>query len=379
MRLTLSQLQSVARKTAQQERALRQLRSELKNVFGPTLDVDRPLGRVIREVNDVLSSSKFRESPPAFKVSLALVLAENDNVEVRRLAAHLLPNNLTEKLAFDKDATVRHIVAWRASPRVLDEMFGRWPGDDQLVDVIAQRGLLVEKVETKKYTKRGDSVKQWEGEELSDVWYESRVIDLMNKYMNNLEYCWEEVATRRFASSYRATTGVEIDEKKLYDLLKKKISEREDQRLKALDDDPLREQPLKETLDWLRLGGHSGFQNAFPIVETQDDVVKSLLDENNSAAEYVRKFNSLFAIKESSIPISLKKFRIGEAKGVMKIPSIGCTPSKELRYIDEKALDRYVSCWNVLQERNESADPIRIKWNPSQSSQGSFSFEAILK
>lgn len=379
MQLSLEQLRAAAKRTHQQERAVEMLKAELRKVFGPTLNVDRPISKVIKEVNEILSQTRYRENPPAVRPALTLQLSNHDDPNVRLFAARTIPVRFIDRLAFDPDPTVRHAVAHRAPVNVLDEMVSRWRHDDQLTSIAIDRGLLSEAKEKKDgYKKTTKAVAQWEGPELSEVWYDNQASLLMKKYLNNLEYCWEETAVRQLANGLRSM-GQEIDEKKLYDVLKKKIDEREDARLGALEEDPLAEQPLKETLDWLNRGGHP-MTARMPVIEENDDPVQSLVDSRPSAAEYVRKFTSLYSVRESPIPSGVRKHRIGEAKSVMKVPVNAQTPHRgNLTSLDERALDKFCQCWNELQQRNESVEPIRIQWNTSPRCEGAVTFEAILR
>lgn len=383
MGLSLDKLNRAAYEVQRSAKVSALLRSELRRVFGPTLDVDRPLKTVLGEVNGLLSTVRYRSNPPVVSLPLARKLAESEDRSVRLFAAHVLPSHLSQKLAFDKDAEVRHTVAWRVPPSVLDEMSRKWPHDDQLESIVSERGLMneVKKNDKGMYEKVGDAGKQWEGPELSEQWYSTQADNLLKKYMNNLEYCWEETAVRQFVNAHRSTTGVVVDEKKLYDVLKKKINEREDERLEALDNDPLAENPLKESIDWLRFGGHRMNQNVFPILdEDVSDPVQKLLGEQCSSVEYVRKFTALYSVSDTPIPAASGKYRMGEVRGVTRVPVNGHVPGHgTVRAIDERALDRYCKCWNELQLRSTTTEPMQISWSHSPQSDGAVNFDAILR
>jgi hypothetical protein len=385
MNPSFARIRDEAKKIKEQEKALGALRVELKEAFGPTFDTDGSILLLVREANALLDEPSFRETPPFVKPSITLALVEHSSPSVRLFVARTLPVQYVDKLANDPDRSVRLAVAWRTTPRKLDEMRRRNPADDQLKEIARQRGFLVESTrsvvkgldpaEPKK--KLGKAGKQWEGSELSDTWYDTQANKLIKMYQNNLEYCWEEVACRRLVSSMRATSHVDIDEKKLYDVLKKKIKEREDWRLKALDDDPLQEQPLKETLDWLNRGSHPLY---IPVLDEEEDVVQKLVDSRCSSQEYIRQFNTVFGVSESQVPRSVGKYHLGESRGSMRVPVKAHLPTrKALRAIDERALDRYVTAWNEVHARDTHHEPIRISWTPALLEQDVINFDVILK
>lgn len=383
MGLSLRKLRMAAQDAQRNEKTTALVRSEIRRIFGPSLRQDRAFTAVIEEANNLLATPRYREEPPVVKTSVACHLAESPDPRVRLFAAHVMPDHLVAKLAFDKDPQVRHAVAWRASLKTLDEMTTRWPHDDQLEAIVSDRGLLSEvKLDAKgRYQKVGDAGKQWEGPELTEQWYHTQVSNLLKKYANNLEYCWEEVAVRQFVNAYRSSTGVRVDEKKLYDMLKERIQEREEERLEALDADPLSENPLQESIEWLKMGGHRMNQPFMPVLdEDASDPVQNLLDEQCSSAEYIRKFNALFSVRETPVPAAAGKYRLGEARSVTRVPVTAHTPAKRsVGVVDERALDRYCRSWNEVQKTSGISEPLQISWSHSPQSIGDVNFDAILR
>lgn len=363
-------LLDISRAAKRDQKNVDSFKSEIKRIFGDAIDVDRPLSKLMREVLDMSDDPRHSIEFSGVKPSVSISLMESARPEFRIFAARVAPVRFVDKLASDPSVDVRHEVAKRVSVRVLDGMIKRWPRDDQLREVARKRGLLI--VELKKsggYEKVGDPMKQWEGPKLSDVWYEQQAENLMKKFMNNIEYMWEETAVRQFANAMRATNGTEVDEKKLYDVLKKKIYDRETERLEALDDEPLREQPLKETIEWLKLGGHRSL--IVPVIEHVEDPVLTLLEKRVSNRQYVREFESLFEVKTSPVPSALRKYGIDE----MTVPVKATVPNrKPIGVVEEKALDKYVSCWNSCQ----STEPIKLSWDPS-TFDCDVSFRAVLR
>jgi hypothetical protein len=407
-------MKKIAARTKSQHATVEALKLELKRIFGPTLDLVRPLSEIIDEANERLSDPKSVEFPPEMKLSLALKLSKSTNSDVRLLAVRTLPTKYAENLAFDSDPQIREAVAHRASPKVIDEMVKRYPDDDCVISVARSRKLLgvsvprylnedalispggVEEPEGTyfdwsrflvaeaknpdgSYKKVSKYVAQWEGPELDDVWYENQAKLLIKKYDNNLERQWEEIACRQFVNASKSM-GVEIDEKKLYDTLMKQLKDREDKRFDALDEDPLAEQPLKESVDWLLRGGYVDTTSLVPNFNYNENPVEQLLKSSVSSADYVRKFNSLFSVKESPVPAAIKKYRIGEVKGVMKVPVSARLPRQgHFTAIDERALDKYCHCWNELQVRNTNVEPMKVQWNVVPIQEGVVSFSVILR
>ncbi len=373
MQLRLEQLRAATTQIIKQMKTSDILRSEIKKIFGVKVNVNQSLHQVIKEVNDLLLTPQYFNRQIDFSTSLAIKLSKHENDSCRLLASRVLPPKLAESLSHDKCVEVRYSVAYKASPKILDEMLMKWSNDDQLQYIAETRNLVKEELDSKM-----KSLRQWEGLELTDEWYHTQAKKLIQKYLNNIEYCWEELAVRQFANAQKTTAHVEIDEKKLYDTIMKIIEDREDERLEALNADPLKENPLKETLDWLRMGGHKDNEPKIQVLEFKDDLVKDLVESQLASVEYVSRFNKLFLVKEAIVPASLKKNEISESKVLTKVPVNAMCPEKTIRTIDERALDKYVRAWNDVQA-SKSADRIKIEWNYSQTSPGAITFGSILR
>lgn len=373
MRSNLDRMDEEVKKVRKSQKLEIALRCEIKRVFGSLIDSDTSLSELIETVNNLLDGPRFKKSSVDVKPSVSLRLMEHSDARVRLFAVRTVPQNYVERFIHDRDRSVRLAAAERALPRQLDEMLRRHPDDDQLRVIAEEREIL----DPKKFSLA--SKQRIDPKSLTDQWYETQASGLIKRYHNNLEGRWEEIAVRQFVNAMRSTNGVVIDEEKLYKTLKKRMDEREQDRLKALDDDPLAEQPLKESIEWLRLGGHRINMQApaFPIIEERVDKVRDLLESNSGSIEYVRTFNELFCVLESRIPAAVRKFRIGESKEEFKIP-VKCKCPTVIGQIEEQALDRYVRSWNEIQyRRGTEGEPLRISWNHVDDQ--NVSFETILR
>lgn len=124
--------------------------------------------------------------------------------------------------------------------------------------VNSTRNIIVEKKDDDKKgfdiygEKLGAAVKQRPGPELSDQWYETRARKFVQDYGTNIEDSWEELAAKRYCASLKSSFGVEVDEKKLVDAIKKQLEERQD-RFLAIEPVSLARPNLKEIAHRLRI------------------------------------------------------------------------------------------------------------------------------
>lgn len=119
-----------------------------------------------------------------------------------------------------------------------------------------RRSINEAKVEKKEFDingedRLGEPAKQQNVPELSDQWYETKALKFVQDYGTNIEDGWEEILAHRYCSSLKASWGVEIDEKKLLDTIKKKLIDRQDMFLNILD--VSLKQSLREIAQRLRI------------------------------------------------------------------------------------------------------------------------------
>jgi len=117
--------------------------------------------------------------------------------------------------------------------------------------VNSTRNIILEKKDEKEFDTYGEklhgTVKQRPSPELSDQWYETRAKKFIQDYGTNIEDSWEETTAHRYCASLKASFGVEVDEKKLVDEIKKQLEERQD---RFLEISPV---SLKEIAQRLRI------------------------------------------------------------------------------------------------------------------------------
>jgi hypothetical protein len=150
----------------------------------------------------------------------------------------------------------------------------------------------------------GDAVKQRDDIELSDQWYESLARKFIQDYGTNLEGQWEELLVKRYCSSVKATSGVEVDTEKLLKCVKDLLEEREELHLKRNE--------LKESAS--RRASHM-----LPEYVESKDPVKELLHTNCSASQYVALAKSVFKISETIASHSVRNGRLNEGLDISNV------------------------------------------------------------
>ncbi len=160
----------------------------------------------------------------------------------------------------------------------------------------------------------------------------------------------------------KATSGVEIDEKRLYDSLMELIDEKQEEAL--LKDE-------KKKLKRLEKLRESTMNREFEI----EDQLNEILTTRSSAGAFVSRINEVFLIKESELPATFKKYTHNRA--YTKIPMKATIPGGNLTPLVERVLDQYVSKWNTTQEMQ--GEPIKINWNVDQFDTSKVCFNAILR
>lgn len=382
MRLNLEALQKVVKNAILEERLAEALRSEVTRALGTVVLVEGRLEQVAEQANariDVLERTG-RASAVKFKPAVMVKLLEHSNPEVRKLAVRTVPERFLASVLTDKHPTVRAAVAKRVPVSVVKEMLKRNPNDDALRVIysekrISEAGLAKPKVQDEEFDmygedRLGDSVKQHDGPELSDQWYETKAFKLLQDYGGNIEYNWEERACKNLVDHTKATSGVEIDGAKLLKKLKELIEDREERALER--------SPLKETLDWLRSDEMN--EAVLPVVFAEvHDPVSELLEANLPSSEYVKKASEVFNIKESTLPPGIRKHRLGETNAKStNIPVVGMLPhDRGFRALDERALDAYCKAWNDRQQM--SGEPLRLEWSTHPDTVGKISFNVTLR
>lgn len=387
MRLKLGTLQKVVNATMIENEALEVLREEISRVLGPSVVTNVKLKRLAEEANyriDVLERTGRGETISHFKSDIVSRFMNSSVNEARVFAARVLPESYIKKMSNDSSDEVRHTVARRLPLQLVKEMVKKTPHDDELRFILREkksssgiktpekRPFAHDPVEDKE--RLGDAVKQDPGLDLSDSWYDMQASKFIKDYGGNMEGQWQAPLAYRYCSSVKATSGVDIDEKKLLDAINKQLEEKDDRTLERFS---LREVAQKLLSEVENDSDDSDLQ--LPVIdESCDNPVEALLHANCSSNEYVERANELFSIKESIMPRSLRKYRLSEGiRGDLLIPCVGRVPGKYVDSIDESALDLYVEHWNAVQASN--GEPIRIEWSHNPTTQNGVSFNVELK
>lgn len=381
MPLRFRELQSVAAKAIEEERITQSLVKEVRRVLGPSAYVDGTLKEVAEAAIyrlDVLERTG-RNLDANFNRGLMLRLSTSADPTVRRLAARTLPVNDIFSMAGDHHQGVRVEAAKRLPVKLVKEMAARYPGDDAVGNVLKARlheaGLPQPKVNKEEFDiygkKRLGSTKQQGVEEkLSDAYYKTLAKKIILDYSGNLENTWEEIAVHRYVASSKATSGVEIDEIKLYKEVKKMLRDREDAKLEKA------KSSLKEIAQRLRT---EDLNESLDIAASEVDPVEDLLNAGLSAADYVNKANVVFNVKESTLPPGIRKYKLAEGQAASQsVPCIGRLPhGLGFRSIDEKALDAYCTHWTARQALQ--GEPLRLEWSTHPDEVNKFSFNVVLR
>jgi hypothetical protein len=385
MRIRIEELQALVQRAIDEDRSISLLRNEVKRVLGPAVIVEGSVEQLAEATNDRLDvlDRTGRSSRLDFDKNVFVGLIAHKNSGVRKLAARVLPEKFINRMVFDKNSAVRSTIARRLQVGAVSAMLKKFPHDDELRLIykhkkLAESGVKQPKVVDEPFDmygeeRLGDAVKQSDGPDLSEQWYKTRAINLMRDYGRNIEHAWEETATRQYAANVKATSGIEIDETKLLDAIKELIKEKEDIVLER--------DALKETLAWLRSKDDELLveSNCSIIDEGEKDPVMTLVSEDRSSQSYIDEANKLFNIKESTLPQTIRKYRLGEQDMRSEnIPIIGLLPHElGFRSIDEKALDMYCECWNKQQLMR--GEPLKLAWSVHPEQVNKISFNVVLR
>jgi regulator of replication initiation timing len=387
MRLTLDSLQKVVARTLDEEKASAALKGEIKRVLGPAVVTEGKLEEVAANANswiDVLERTG-RDGRFDFLSTVTTGFLDHRHPEVRKFAARVVPERFLGKLTTDNDSAVRAAVAQRVPLAAVREMMKRFKNDDQLRTIYRKRklhegGLAQPKVEpmgldvpAPDAKRLGDAAKTPPGPELSEAWYNQHAHRFLHDFGRNIEYAWEPLAVRRFASSLKATSGVEIDEAKLLKTIKELIKEKEDLAMER--------NALRETLTWLdkQANKEQLDESVLPELDEVDDPVRKLVNAGLTGEQYVEQAKVLFRVQESQLPRSIRKYRLGEGNtAIVTVPCIGYMPSgKAFRAIDERALDVFCESWTKRQQL--VGEPIRLEWVQHPGDQSKVCFTCVLK
>jgi hypothetical protein len=389
MRLKLDELQKVVKRTIDEEKAVDALKAEIGRVLGPSVVTEGRLLEVVMSANDWLDvlERTGRSSRLDWRPSATASFLDYRDPEVRKFAARVCPEKFLPKMVNDKSSVVRAAVASRLNINGVREMIRRFPKDDQLRAIYNSKKKLVESgvkqpekepmgIDISKGAERlGDAVKQKQGPELSEAWYHQHAMQFMHQYGQNIEYAWEELAVHRFAASLRATSLMEVDEKKLLKCIKDLIKEKEDNTMER--------NALKETLSFLKVQEDQELLAEGMIPDTglneESDPVRDLVYGGLTGEQFVEGVKKLFRVQLSTMSASLRKYRLGEGNAKQTlVPCIGMLPhTLGFRAIDERCLDTFCEAWSRQQELE--GEPLRLEWTNHPADVNKVGFTCILR
>lgn len=374
MKLKLDELRTLAKKTMQETKEMTSFRRDVRNAFGPTMRIDGNIDELSRRVNQKLEILERSAGGHDIKLptSTLVKLARHKSSNARQVAARLLPGKIAIKLANDRSPMVREQVAKRAPLHVLIEMSKKFPNDDQLQTIKRSRLLhesLGDITPLNQPSPATGDVVQSTTIELSDVWYEDQARKFLEDYGEftrtpvPVERHWNPLAVRRYCDSVKATSGVEIDQKKLLDAINKLLKELDELRSCCYGS-------MKEIRSFIKKQALINETLQTPVIpifnEKQNNVVKSLLQNHCSNKEYVDLFERVFHVKKAAIPAAIRNYRLGE--GIyrsIQVPMKAQLPYQQLDVITENALDRYINAWNSQQSL--LGIPLKLGWNIDSS------------
>lgn len=378
MSLKLEHLKKTLQAAQSEAEDWQQLKNELKNILGPTFDDSQRFGLVVEDANHRLDA--LEKSGKFFNGSIDLNLLEtflkHSNYNVRKLASRFVPVGSIEQKRFlsDSSPSVRFTAARSSPVHLLQEAVKKFPDDDNLKTQLENKKLQENNVLWKQNhhqlsfdqptekSKRKNNVPVQQ--ELSKTFYDNLAGKFLADYGTNLEYAWEELLVKRYVSSIRATSLIEIDHKKLLDAIMKRIGEKEDHAL------GIQRVTLREIAENL-MSKDAYIEDVDPREE--------LMSFDGSDREFLLKVEGVYSVKASIIPKGIRKYRISEGMSPdVTVPMKAKTPTGNvISVVDEKILDRYVETWNRVQAL--VGEPLKLDWQPDAIDSTAASFFVVLK
>ena len=343
MGLKLNELQKVVKNVVKNERNIDALRGEIVRTLGHTILVSRGLERMAESANERLDILEATDkSYEKIRPALLLKFIDSSSPEVRKLVARLLPESFLKPLMKDSDPAVRATVANRLPTHLVNEMTRRFPKDDTLRQIskarkLLEAGLPTPEIEDEEFDMYGlepigDVFGDVDYPDLTDAWYDTLALKILNMYGRNIEEQWEEATVHQYVDSM-ASMGVEVDRQRLLDAVYDLLEQRADA--------VLEENSLASIAARLRLEETV----VMPVISESIDPVQQLIESRPSPSDYIKKFEELFSVKyvNSKNPAAAIM-----TEGTTRVvhPASAQLFNKSIRNVDEKAIDAYVNAWN---------------------------------
>lgn len=348
MGLKLNELQKVVKNVVKNERNVDTFRGEITRTLGPTILVSRGLERMAASANEHLDILEATDkSYEKIRPALLLKFIDSTSPAIRKLVARLLPETFLKRFMKDSDPSVRSAVAVRMPLRLINEMIRYFPNDDMLRQIfkdkrLSEAGLPTPKVEDEEFDiygikPIGNISSNFDYPDLTDSWYDTLAIKIINTYGRDIEQQWEEAIVHRYVNSM-ASMGVKVDLQRLLDSIYELLEKREDAALK--------ENSLASLAARLRLEETV----IMPVIPGIDPVLQ-LVESKTSPGTYIKKFEELFSVKYTTSKNPAANI-IAEATSHVQHPISAQLSSNSIRSIDERAVDTYVNVWNSKNKMN---------------------------
>jgi hypothetical protein len=375
MRIKQEDLNKIAKKQLNELKITRSLQEEAKRVLGSSVDeAFISLSEAANAVSDRISYLELTGKNVnylQFKPSVMIKLSSSSLPAARKLAAKTLPTKLLSNLAFDKSFEVRHEACKRSPISVVKESLKRYPNDEILEEILEQKLLESDESHLHIHDEKriGDSSKTIDDVELSEAWYKTKALQMIQDY-DSLETSWIVPAVRRFCSSYLATSRVAIDESQLKDAIIEELQLREDQELEKnnLSEGTIRESLLQSKLHNMRI----------PILEESTDKTVIFLKKKLSGKKYIEEASRVFGIRYSAPNRKvINECKYSSIIAPKYVPvSATLEENRDPSYDDENALRMFCEAWTYIQPQ---ASNLSLKWITDPQEAGSIKFIVEIK
>lgn len=373
--LQINKLRSIAKDTI----FAKSLKESAKKMFGCTFQCNDTLKDVCETINEFLYECKTegRIVENEFKTSLLLSLKDHSDETVRKVVAQLLPESFLKKFFDDRSDVVRYYVAQRLGKSDLLELKRRYPNDFMLQTVIVENKKSIniepfELIEKDKVdpdynsgkAKQEKVVKQINDIELSDTWYETQAKNILMQYgefsygtPRHVERHWNPLAVKRYCDSIKATSGVVIDRIKLQNAVNKALLQYDDELLSSTNS-------LQKIKESLQQNINVDVANQIPtlLIDEGLNKVESLLVERDEKKFY-NKFEDMFDVIKKKYKPNIHQLSECIELFDLTVPKYCSIPEGFVDEVTCKALNRYTSTWNSLNESKK----IQLTWNVSNN------------
>ena len=389
MQLKLEELQRIVKSTVDEEKKSQTLKMEISKAIGCKVVTTHGLSVMAESANKQLDIlERTGKVVPTVKTSILLRYADSKDLEVRKLIARLLPEHHAKNMMFDVNEGVRSVLAQRLPLNLVSKMVKKFPSDDNIFSIYSTRKIEEsKKKDSDEFDIYGDVVlgsvlNGVEHPGFTDEWYNTMAHKIINgptAYGNNLEGNWEEKTVNSICNSYQSQ-GLDIDHEKLLKAVYDHMDVRDNAAIQASQarigqsSGDVDESYFRNLASRIRLE-ENGSTVVMPIISEKIDLVQQLMSAKYSSQAYIQKFESLFCVKKEPVQNVGKKLRINENYSKVIAPTRALLPYRQLRSLDEKALNTYIKSWN--NQRRLMEQPYKLSWSPASDNEILFHLEMV--